>query len=144
MELVDFIVTLLVGLAVFSQAIKWLIEQIKDQGTIASPLPRRRADGMSSAGEAALDDEAQSAEAVAVAALMAGGSPVAAPAVSAMRAAPAAAAASAPPSAAAQRGQRLRRQLGLDERGALQRSVLLMTILGPCRANERGEHHGPF
>ena len=30
----------------------------------------------------------------------------------------------------------LRRQLGLDQRSALQRSILLMTVLGPCRANE--------
>jgi hypothetical protein len=38
---------------------------------------------------------------------------------------------------AADQGRRLRQQLGLDQRSTLQRSVLLMTVLGPCRANER-------
>lgn len=38
---------------------------------------------------------------------------------------------------AADEGRRLRQQLGLDRRSTLQRSVLLMTVLGPCRANER-------
>lgn len=33
-------------------------------------------------------------------------------------------------------GRWLRRELGLDQRSALQRSILLMTVLGPCRANE--------
>jgi hypothetical protein len=38
---------------------------------------------------------------------------------------------------AAERGRNLRRQLGLDQRNALKRSIILMTVLGPCRANER-------
>lgn len=36
---------------------------------------------------------------------------------------------------AADEGRRLRQQLGLDRRSSLQRSILLMTVLGPCRAN---------
>lgn len=45
-------------------------------------------------------------------------------------------------STAAERGRRLRQQLGLDQRNELQRSIILMTVLGPCRANERrvGNH----
>lgn len=36
---------------------------------------------------------------------------------------------------AADEGRRLRQQLGLNRRSSLQRSILLMTVLGPCRAN---------
>lgn len=42
---------------------------------------------------------------------------------------------------AAERGRSLRQQLGLDRRSALQRSIVLMTVLGPCRANDRSTNN---
>jgi len=41
--------------------------------------------------------------------------------------------------AATERGRSLRQQLGLDQRSTLQRSIILMIVLGPCQANKRGK-----
>jgi len=127
MDLVDLILGLLIGLAVLSQVVTWLIEQFGGQKPKTSPLPRRRPRDI-----VETDDE--------LSALESGEAPMAlsAPSVRARQTAvPAPAAASLP--TAAERGRRLRRQLGLDRRSELQRSILLMTVLGPCRANERGQ-----
>lgn len=127
MDLVDLILSLLIGLAVLSQVVTWLIEQFGGQKPKTSPLPRRRPRDI-----VETDDKLN--------ALESGEAPMAlsAPIVRAGQAAvPAPAAASLP--TAAERGRRLRRQLGLNRRSELQRSILLMTVLGPCRANERGQ-----
>jgi len=126
MDLVDLILSLLIGLAVLSQVVTWLIEQFGGQKPKTSPLPRRRPRDI-----VETDDKLN--------ALESGEAPMAlsAPIVRVGQAAvPAPAAVSLP--TAAERGRRLRRQLGLDRRSELQRSILLMTVLGPCRANERG------
>jgi len=46
------------------------------------------------------------------------------------------------PFTAADQGRELRSKLGLDRRSELQRSILLMTVLGPCRANGPFRVHG--
>ena len=127
MDLVDLILSLLIGLAVMSQVVTWLIEQFGGQKPKTSPLPRRRPRDIVETDEK-------------LNALESGEAPMAlsAPIVCAGQAAVPAAPAAASLPTAAERGRRLRRQLGLNRRSELQRSILLMTVLGPCRANERG------
>ena len=128
MDLVDLILSLLIGLAVLSQVVSWLIEQFGGQKPKVAPPPRRTPRDIFETD----DDEVRILEAgetpTARSTQIARVGQVAAPAP-----------AVAPLPTAAERGRRLRRQLGLDRRSELQRSILLMTVLGPCRANERGQ-----
>jgi hypothetical protein len=115
MDLVDFILSLLIGLAVFSLVIVWLIEQVKGQKVKPRPAPPPSAQGTSSEEATSMESWPEAAEASIHSSASATG--VTAP-------------------VAAERGRELRRQLGLDRRSTLQRSVVLITALGPCRANE--------
>jgi len=163
MEFIDLVISLLIGLAVLQQVFKWLREQVDT----SNPLPARRPRSASTQSPAATqnpasietsaadptaytwppadDEEEASSEAVAVAERFEA-DPIAPAAMSILPASLPPMTGGAPPTGlsltAAQRGQRLRRHLGLEDRSALQRTVLLMAVLGPCRANERSEQRG--
>ena len=110
MNFEDLIVGIVAGLALLWQAIVWLKEQFENQQKPAAPIavPRPVSEPEPGLGPEFVE--------------------------LARKAAPVAPASST----AAERGRGLRQQLGLDQRSALQRSIILMTVLGPCRANERG------
>jgi hypothetical protein len=131
MDLVDLVLSLLIGLALLSQVVTWLIEQFGGQKPKVPPLPRRRPRDILDT-----DDELSAVESGEASMAL---SPQIARAGQAAAPAPAA----APLPTAAERGRRLRRQLGLDRRSELQRSIVLMTVLGPCRANERVQRNAP-
>lgn len=114
MDFEDLIVGIVAGLALLWQAIVWLKEQLENQQKPAAPIAVPRPVSEPEPGlEPGLGPEFVEL---------------------ARKAAPVAPASST----AAERGRGLRQQLGLDQRSALQRSIILMTVLGPCRANERG------
>jgi hypothetical protein len=114
----DLIVGLVAGIALLWQAAVWLKEQLDKQQKMPAPIVVPKS--VREPGPAPEDAEL-SARAIESPAFFRKTVP----------------AAVTLPSAAA-RGRNLRQQLGLDQRSALQRSIILMTVLGPCRANERG------
>lgn len=134
MDLIDLILGVVIGVAVLVQVINWLIEQFGGKATGALPRVPRQRRPTESLSESD-DDEIVTFR---------GGADAAETLTPRVRPASVAGAASGAGSiAAGERGRRLRRQLGLDQRSTLQRSVLLMTILGPCRANEREQSSKP-
>jgi len=110
MDFEDLLVGIVAGLALLWQAMVWLKEQLDKPQKSPAPLAVPRS-------ESELEPE-PTAEFVELPRKLAPTAPA--------------------PSTAAERGRSLRQQLGLDQRSALQRSIILMTVLGPCRANERG------
>ncbi|MFM8479823.1 MAG: hypothetical protein ACKOCF_01330 [Gammaproteobacteria bacterium] len=116
MDLEDLIVGIVAGVALLWQAVVWLKEQLDTPQKLPTPVTEPRAGSESEPEFVGLGTRfVESIE-------------------HARQAAPGASALST----AAERGRSLRQQLGLDQRNALQRSIILMTVLGPCRASERG------
>lgn len=122
MDFEDLIVGIIAGVAFLWQAVVWLKEQFEKPQSVPVPsVPRRASEPVAESERVefvtAPDESPKMSRAVVPAAM------------------------SLP--TAAERGRRLRRQLGLDQRNALKRSIILMTVIGPCRANERGtgNHH---
>lgn len=111
MDFEDLIVGIVAGIALLWQAIVWLKEQFENQQKPPAPIAVPRPVSESERGLEIVE-----------------------PVLKATPVAPVS-------SSAAERGRGLRQQLGLDQRSALQRSIILMTVLGPCRANERGTGH---
>jgi hypothetical protein len=108
MDFEDLLVAIVAGLALLWQAMVWLKEQLDKPQKPPAPLAVPRS----------VSDPEPAAEFVEFPRKMAPAAPA--------------------PSTAAERGRSLRQQLGLNQRSALQCSIILMTVLGPCRANERG------
>jgi len=115
MDFEDLIVVLIVGLALLWQAVAWLKEQLE------KPQKRPASITMTKSATNPHPEFAAFEKRFIESSVPPRGTTTAA-AIS--------------PSAA-ERGRMLRQQLGLDRRSALRRSIILMTILGPCRANER-------
>lgn len=145
MGIEDFIFWLFLGFVFFSRAFAWLVERLRGQQQQPPAAPAQR-----ESGDEFLDedwDESPYEESATPAAE----APQATPSTMASELTPPAAlrsqggvierhvpvAVATVALTAADQGRQLRKRLGLDERNALQRSILLMTVLGPCRANER-------
>lgn len=145
MGIEDLIFWLFLGFALFSRVFAWIIDRLRGQSTQSPPQQKREPEPIDDFFD---DDWAEPGEAIPAPPPKT--TPAPAPVVSPARVAtpvpvvssarlatPAMATTATTPVTAAEQGQRLRRKLGLDQRSALQRSVLLMSVLGPCRANER-------
>ena len=125
MGIEDLIFWLILGFALFSRLFAWIIERLRGQGT--TPQPARQPESVDDYFDEDWDEpQRQSAAA-----------PVSGKTGKLGTIEPVASTMATTPFTAADQGLRLRQQLGLDQRSALQRSVLLMAVLGPCRANQR-------
>lgn len=150
MGIEDLIFWLFLGFALFSRLFAWIIERLRGQGTTPQPArqpesvddyfdedwdePQRESAAASPTPTAPTQVPPQVMPKTQGAALTRVAAPVSGKLGTIE---PAASTKATTPFTAADQGLRLRQQLGLDQRSALQRSVLLMAVLGPCRANER-------
>lgn len=152
MGIEDLIFWLFLGFALFSRVFAWIVDRLRGQQQTPPPASPSREPEDDFFGDDWQDDDWQPKEQSARTTPAPAPTPASAPVPAAVLAKPAISrsanlprtsdtSAMIPQAAAivtaADQGRRLRQQLGLDRRSTLQRSVLLMTVLGPCRANER-------
>lgn len=130
MGIEDLIFWLFLGFALFSRVFAWIVDRLRGQQQTPPPASPSREPEDDFFGDDWQDDDWQPKEQPARTTPAPVPTPVFAPV-------PVPVPQAAAIVTAADQGRRLRQQLGLDRRSTLQRSVLLMTVLGPCRANER-------